>query len=200
AVASEFSNLSSYVDYENAQKAYDTAVATGAPASTVNALKKAMNVAKSVLDKDVATTRKLERMSELAMTAMYKQARAEDRRSKVTAAMQTMLFNMIRRLDSDALSNILNNARNGVVPLGVIPRTAANKLLLVVPDFSVYTATITMPTLTYAGSAWDVMQVADADGKTVNATDITRENSVNLAWPLVVTAQRQQATSPVKLQ
>nr|WCC63085.1 orf1ab polyprotein [Bat Coronavirus RlYN16] len=200
AVASEFSNLSSYVDYENAQKAYDTAVATGAPASTVKALKKAMNVAKSVLDKDVATTRKLERMSELAMTAMYKQARAEDRRSKVTAAMQTMLFNMIRRLDSDALSNILNNARNGVVPLGVIPRTAANKLLLVVPDFSVYTATITMPTLTYAGSAWDVMQVADADGKTVNATDITRENSVNLAWPLVVTAQRQQATSPVKLQ
>nr|AVP25405.1 orf1ab polyprotein [Rousettus bat coronavirus HKU9] len=200
AVASEFSNLSSYVDYENAQKAYDTAVATGAPASTVKALKKAMNVAKSVLDKDVATTRKLERMSELAMTAMYKQARAEDRRSKVTAAMQTMLFNMIRRLDSDALSNILNNARNGVVPLGVIPRTAANKLLLVVPDFSVYTATITMPTLTYAGSAWDVMQVADADGKTVNATDITRENSVNLAWPLVVTAQRQLATSPVKLQ
>nr|URD31364.1 orf1ab polyprotein [Rousettus bat coronavirus] len=200
AVASEFSNLSSYVDYENAQKAYDTAVSTGAPESTVKALKKAMNVAKSVLDKDIATTRKLERMSELAMTAMYKQARAEDRRSKVTAAMQTMLFNMIRRLDSDALSNILNNARNGVVPLGVIPRTAANKLLLVVPDYSVFTATITMPTLTYAGSAWDVMQVADADGKTVNATDITRENSANLAWPLVVTAQRQLATSPVKLQ
>nr|QJX58377.1 orf1ab polyprotein [Coronavirus BtRt-BetaCoV/GX2018]QJX58382.1 orf1ab polyprotein [Coronavirus BtRt-BetaCoV/GX2018] len=200
AVASEFSNLSSYVDYENAQKAYDTAIATGAPASTIKALKKAMHIAKSVLDKDIATTRKLERMSELAMTAMYKQARAEDRRSKVTAAMQTMLFNMIRRLDSDALSNILNNARNGVVPLGVIPRTAANKLLLVVPDYSVYSATVTMPILTYAGSAWDVMQIADADGKTVNAPDITRENSVNLAWPLVVTAQRQQATSPVKLQ
>uniref|UniRef100_A0AB38ZDV9 ORF1a protein n=1 Tax=Eidolon bat coronavirus TaxID=2717680 RepID=A0AB38ZDV9_9NIDO len=200
AVASEFSNLASYVDYENAQKAYDTAVSTGAPASTIKALKKAMNVAKSVLDKDVAVARRLERMSEIAMTTMYKQARAEDKRSKVTSAMQTMLFNMIRRLDSDALSNILNNARNGVVPLGVIPRTAANKLMLVVPDYSVFSSTITLPVLTYAGSAWDVVQIADADAKAVNTTDITRENSPNLAWPLVVTAQRQQATSPVKLQ
>ncbi|URD31198.1 orf1ab polyprotein [Macroglossus bat coronavirus] len=200
AVASEFSNLSSYVDYENAQKAYDTAVTTGAPASTIKALKKAMNVAKSVLDKDVATARKLERMSEMAMTAMYKQARAEDKRSKVTSAMQTMLFNMIRRLDSDALNSILTNARNGIVPLGVIPRTAANKLLLVVPDYSVFSSTVVLPTLTYAGSAWDVTQVSDADGKNVNVTDITRENSANLAWPLVITAVRQVATSPVKLQ
>ncbi|UJY53823.1 ORF1a [Pteropus rufus nobecovirus] len=200
AVASEFSNLGSFVDLENAQASYDNAIATGASPQTIKVLKKALNIAKAAYDKDVALTRRLERMSEQAMTQMYKQARADDKRSKVTASLQTMLFCMIKRLDNDALTSILTSARNGVVPLCAIPRTAANKLVVVVPDINLYQEVVEYPVMSYAGVAWDIQQLTDADGKAVNASDITRDNACSLAWPLLVSASRQQAVSPVKLQ
>lgn len=74
-----------------------------------------MNVAKSEFDRDAAMQRKLEKMADQAMTQMYKQAKSEDKRAKVTSAMQTMLFTMLRKLDNDALNNIINNARDGCV-------------------------------------------------------------------------------------
>lgn len=75
-----------------------------------------MNVAKSEFDRDAAMQRKLEKMADQAMTQMYKQARSEDKRAKVTSAMQTMLFTMLRKLDNDALNNIINNAKMVVFP------------------------------------------------------------------------------------
>lgn len=200
AVASEFSNLGSFVELENAQVALDNAIATGASPQTIKVLRKALNVAKSAYDKDVAVARRLERMSEQAMTQMYKQARADDKRAKVTASLQTMLFCMIKRLDNDALTSILTSARGGVVPLCAIPRTAANKLVVVIPDFALYQENVEFPVMSYAGVAWDIQQITDADGKSINSSDITRDNACSLAWPLLLSASRQQATSPVKLQ
>lgn len=84
-------------------------------------------------DRDAAMQRKLEKMADQAMTQMYKQARSEDKRAKVTSAMQTMLFTMLRKLDNDALNNIINNARDGCVPLNIIPLTTAAKLMVVIP-------------------------------------------------------------------
>lgn len=89
-------------------------------------------MAKSEFDRDAAMQRKLEKMADQAMTQMYKQARSEDKRAKVTSAMQTMLFTMLRKLDNDALNNIINNARDGCVPLNIIPLTTAAKLMVVI--------------------------------------------------------------------
>lgn len=63
-------------------------------------------MAKSEFDRDAAMQRKLEKMADQAMTQMYKQARSEDKRAKVTSAMQTMLFTMLRKLDNDALTTL----------------------------------------------------------------------------------------------
>nr|WMT59352.1 ORF1ab polyprotein [Horseshoe bat sarbecovirus] len=198
AIASEFSSLPSYAAYATAQEAYEQAVANGDSEVVLKKLKKSLNVAKSEFDRDAAMQRKLEKMADQAMTQMYKQARSEDKRAKVTSAMQTMLFTMLRKLDNDALNNIINNARDGCVPLNIIPLTTAAKLMVVVPDYGTYKNTCDGNTFTYASALWEIQQVVDADSKIVQLSEINMDNSPNLAWPLIVTALR--ANSAVKLQ
>nr|ASO66808.1 replicase polyprotein 1a [Sarbecovirus sp.] len=198
AIASEFSSLPSYAAYATAQEAYEQAVANGDSEVILKKLKKSLNVAKSEFDRDAAMQRKLEKMADQAMTQMYKQARSEDKRAKVTSAMQTMLFTMLRKLDNDALNNIINNARDGCVPLNIIPLTTAAKLMVVVPDYGTYKNTCDGNTFTYASALWEIQQVVDADSKIVPLSEINMDNSPNLAWPLIVTALR--ANSAVKLQ
>nr|AID16712.1 orf1ab polyprotein [Bat SARS-like coronavirus] len=198
AIASEFSSLPSYAAYATAQEAYEQAVANGDSEVVLKKLKKSLNVAKSEFDRDAAMQRKLEKMADQAMTQMYKQARSEDKRAKVTSAMQTMLFTMLRKLDNDALNNIINNARDGCVPLNIIPLTTAAKLMVVVPDYGTYKNTCDGNTFTYASALWEIQQVVDADSKIVQFSEINMDNSPNLAWPLIVTALR--ANSAVKLQ
>nr|WCC63191.1 ORF1ab polyprotein [Bat Coronavirus HpHB20] len=198
AVSNEFNNLPTFVEYECAQKAYDEALANGEGPIVLKQLKKAVNCAKSAFERDAAVARKLERMADLAMTQMYKEARAEDKRARVTSAMQSMLFSMLRRLDNDALNNIITNARDGCVPLNVIPMLASSKLLIVVPDISVYNNTVEGTLLTYAGAVWDVVQVTDADNKPIAMGDITVDTAPTLAWPLVLSAVRR--VSATKLQ
>nr|UZH24830.1 ORF1a polyprotein [Sarbecovirus sp.] len=198
AIASEFSSLPSYAAYATAQEAYEQAVANGDSELVLKKLKKSLNVAKSEFDRDAAMQRKLEKMADQAMTQMYKQARSEDKRAKVTSAMQTMLFTMLRKLDNDALNNIINNARDGCVPLNIIPLTTAAKLMVVVPDYTTYRNTCDGNTFTYASALWDIQQIVDADSKIIQLSEINKDNVQNLAWPLVVTAIR--ANSAVKLQ
>nr|UFP05062.1 ORF1ab polyprotein [Severe acute respiratory syndrome-related coronavirus] len=198
AIASEFSSLPSYAAYATAQEAYEQAVANGDSDTVLKKLKKALNVAKSEFDRDAAMQRKLEKMADQAMTQMYKQARSEDKRAKVTSAMQTMLFTMLRKLDNDALNNIINNARDGCVPLNIIPLTTAAKLMVVVPDYNTYKNTCEGNTFTYASALWEIQQIVDADSKVVQLSEITPDNSNIMAWPLIVTALR--ANSAVRLQ
>ncbi|URD31388.1 orf1ab polyprotein [Hipposideros bat coronavirus] len=198
AVASEFNNLPSYVEYVNAQKTYEEAQLRGENPSILKQLRKAANIAKSNFDKDAALNKKLERMADQAMTQMYKQSRAEDKRARVTSAMQTMLFQMIRRMDNDAMNNIIQNAKDGVVPLSVIPMMVSNKLLVVVPDITIYNKTCENGILTYASALWDIHGVTDADNKPVSQSDITKDNAHNLSWPLIVTGVRRDAA--IKLQ
>nr|BDD37175.1 ORF1ab [Sarbecovirus sp.] len=198
AIASEFSSLPSYAAYATAQEAYEQAVSNGDSEVVLKKLKKSLNVAKSEFDRDAAMQRKLEKMADQAMTQMYKQARSEDKRAKVTSAMQTMLFTMLRKLDNDALNNIINNARDGCVPLNIIPLTTAAKLMVVVPDYNTYKNTCEGNTFTYASALWEIQQVVDADSRAIQLSEITLDNSPNLAWPLIVTAMR--SNSAVKLQ
>nr|QRN68089.1 replicase polyprotein 1ab [Betacoronavirus Erinaceus] len=195
----EFSHLASYAELETAQKSYQEAVASGdASPQMLKALQKAVNVAKNTYEKDKSIARKLERMAEQAMTSMYKQARAEDKKSKIVSAMQTMLFGMIKKLDNDVLNGIISNARNGCIPLSIIPLCASNKLRVVIPDMQIWKQVVTYPVLSYAGALWDVTLINNVDGEVVRPSDVIDTNE-NLTWPLLLECTRAVA-SAVKLQ
>nr|BDD37131.1 ORF1ab [Merbecovirus sp.]BDI08836.1 ORF1ab polyprotein [Merbecovirus sp.] len=199
ATLSEFSHLASFAELEAAQKSYQEAVDSGdASPQVLKALQKAVNIAKNAYEKDKAVARKLERMAEQAMTSMYKQARAEDKKSKIVSAMQTMLFGMIKKLDNDVLNGIISNARNGCVPLSVVPLCASNKLRVVIPDFTVWNQVVTYPSLNYAGALWDIAVINNVDNEIIKSSDVS-ENNEHLTWPLVLECTR-AAASAVKLQ
>nr|AUM60023.1 ORF1ab polyprotein [Middle East respiratory syndrome-related coronavirus] len=199
ATLSEFSHLASFAELETAQKSYQEALDSGdASPQVLKALQKAVNVAKNAYEKDKSVARKLERMAEQAMTSMYKQARAEDKKSKIVSAMQTMLFGMIKKLDNDVLNGIIANARNGCIPLSVVPLCASNKLRVVIPDFVVWNQVVTYPSLNYAGAIWDITVINNVDNEIVRSSDVV-ENNESLTWPLVLECTR-AASSAVKLQ
>nr|AVV62536.1 ORF1a [Middle East respiratory syndrome-related coronavirus] len=199
ATLSEFSHLASFAELEAAQKSYQEAVDSGdASPQVLKALQKAVNIAKNAYEKDKAVARKLERMAEQAMTSMYKQARAEDKKSKIVSAMQTMLFGMIKKLDNDVLNGIISNARNGCVPLSVVPLCASNKLRVVIPDLTVWNQVVTYPSLNYAGALWDIAVINNVDNEIIKSSDVS-ENNEHLTWPLVLECTR-AAASAVKLQ
>nr|YP_009047220.1 nsp8 protein [Middle East respiratory syndrome-related coronavirus]YP_009047236.1 nsp8 protein [Middle East respiratory syndrome-related coronavirus]YP_009944288.1 nsp8 [Betacoronavirus England 1]YP_009944299.1 nsp8 [Betacoronavirus England 1] len=199
ATLSEFSHLATFAELEAAQKAYQEAMDSGDTSPQVlKALQKAVNIAKNAYEKDKAVARKLERMADQAMTSMYKQARAEDKKAKIVSAMQTMLFGMIKKLDNDVLNGIISNARNGCIPLSVIPLCASNKLRVVIPDFTVWNQVVTYPSLNYAGALWDITVINNVDNEIVKSSDVVDSNE-NLTWPLVLECTR-ASTSAVKLQ
>nr|WCC63726.1 ORF1ab polyprotein [Bat Coronavirus TpGX17] len=199
ATLTEFSHLATYAELETAQSSYQNALNSGdASPQVLKALQKAVNVAKNAYEKDKAVARKLERMAEQAMTSMYKQARAEDKKAKIVSAMQTMLFGMIKKLDNDVLNGVIANARNGCVPLSIVPLCASNKLRVVIPDISVWNKVVNWPSVSYAGSLWDVTVINNVDNEVVKPTDVVETNE-SLTWPLVIECSR-ASSSAVKLQ
>nr|BBJ36007.1 ORF1a polyprotein [Bat coronavirus] len=199
ATLNEFSHLASFAELEAAQRSYQEALDSGdASPQVLKALQKAVNVAKNAYEKDKSVARKLERMAEQAMTSMYKQARAEDKKSKIVSAMQTMLFGMIKKLDNDVLNGIIANARNGCIPLSIVPLCASNKLRVVIPDFTVWNQVVTYPALNYAGALWDIASINNVDNEIIKSSDVS-ENNEHLTWPLVLECTR-AAASAVKLQ
>nr|YP_009944317.1 nsp8 [Tylonycteris bat coronavirus HKU4]YP_009944332.1 nsp8 [Tylonycteris bat coronavirus HKU4] len=199
ATLTEFSHLATYAELETAQSSYQKALNSGdASPQVLKALQKAVNVAKNAYEKDKAVARKLERMAEQAMTSMYKQARAEDKKAKIVSAMQTMLFGMIKKLDNDVLNGVIANARNGCVPLSIVPLCASNKLRVVIPDISVWNKVVNWPSVSYAGSLWDITVINNVDNEVVKPTDVVETNE-SLTWPLVIECSR-SSSSAVKLQ
>nr|BDB46534.1 orf1ab polyprotein [Human coronavirus HKU1] len=187
ALQSEFVNMASFVEYEVAKKNLADAKNSGSVnQQQIKQLEKACNIAKSVYERDKAVARKLERMADLALTNMYKEARINDKKSKVVSALQTMLFSMVRKLDNQALNSILDNAVKGCVPLNAIPALAANTLTIIIPDKQVFDKVVDNVYVAYAGSVWHIQTVQDADGINKQLTDI----SVDSNWPLVIIANR----------
>lgn len=197
ALQSEFVNMASFVEYELAKKNLDEAKSSGsANQQQIKQLEKACNIAKSAYERDRAVARKLERMADLALTNMYKEARINDKKSKVVSALQTMLFSMVRKLDNQALNSILDNAVKGCVPLNAIPSLTSNTLTIIVPDKQVFDQVVDNVYVTYAGNVWHIQTIQDADGanKQLNEIDVTS------TWPLVITANRHNAVSSAVLQ
>nr|WIM49758.1 orf1a protein [Bovine coronavirus] len=197
ALQSEFVNMASFVEYEVAKKNLDEARSSGsANQQQLKQLEKACNIAKSAYERDRAVARKLERMADLALTNMYKEARINDKKSKVVSALQTMLFSMVRKLDNQALNSILDNAVKGCVPLNAIPSLAANTLTIIVPDKSVYDQVVDNVYVTYAGNVWQIQTIQDSDGTNKQLNEISDECN----WPLVIIANRHNEVSATVLQ
>nr|WCC61906.1 ORF1ab polyprotein [Bat Coronavirus RfZJ20] len=190
SVASTFVNMPSFIAYENARQAYEDAINSGAAQQLVKQLKRAMNIAKSEFDHEASVQKKISRMAEQAAAQMYKEARAVNRKSKVISAMHSLLFGMLRRLDMSSVDTILNLAKDGVVPLSIIPAASATKLNVVSADLESYLKICKEGCVHYAGVIWNVIDIRDNDGKLVHMKEVTQENVENLAWPLFLNCER----------
>nr|WCC61817.1 ORF1ab polyprotein [Bat Coronavirus SkHI19] len=190
SVAATYVNLPSYLAFETARQSYEDALANGSPPQLVKQLRHAMNVAKSEFDREASTQRKLDRMAEQAASQMYKEARAVNRKSKVVSAMHSLLFGMLRRLDMSSVDTILSLAKDGVVPLSIIPAVSATKLNIVVSDIESYSKIQRDGCVHYAGVIWSVVDIKDNDGKPVHAKEVVTSNVESLSWPLFLNCER----------
>nr|WCC62858.1 ORF1ab polyprotein [Bat Coronavirus MrJX20] len=190
SVASTYLAMPSYVAYENARHNYEEAVSNGSSPQLVKQLRTAMNVAKSDFEREASTQRKLDRMAEQAAAQMYKEARAVNRKSKVINAMHSLLFGMLRRLDMSSVDVMLNLAKDGVVPLSIIPAVSATKLNIVAADLPSYIRIQRDGCVHYAGVIWTIIDVKDNDGKQVHIKEICEQNVESLSWPLILNCER----------
>nr|QLI34477.1 1a polyprotein [Infectious bronchitis virus] len=199
SVAQEFSHIPSYAEYERAKQLYEKVLADskngGVTQQELAAYRKAANIAKSVFDRDLAVQKKLDSMAERAMTTMYKEARVTDRRAKLVSSLHALLFSMLKKIDSEKLNVLFDQASSGVVPLATVPIICSNKLTLVIPDPETWVKCVEGMHVTYSTVVWNIDTVTDADGTEIHpaSTGVGLTYCIsgdNIAWPLNVSLTR----------
>nr|UKR46495.1 replicase polyprotein 1a [Avian coronavirus] len=195
SVTQEFSHIPSYAEYERAKNLYEKVLADskngGVTQQELAAYRKAANIAKSVFDRDLAVQKKLDSMAERAMTTMYKEARVTDRRAKLVSSLHALLFSMLKKIDSEKLNVLFEQASSGVVPLATVPIVCSNKLTLVIPDPETWVKCVEGVHVTYSTVVWNIDIVIDADGTELHPISIGSGltyciSGDNIAWPLKV--------------
>nr|WRY67236.1 1a polyprotein [Infectious bronchitis virus] len=199
SVTQEFSHIPSYAEYERAKNLYEKVLAGskngGVTQQELAAYRKAANIAKSVFDRDLAVQKKLDSMAERAMTTMYKEARVTDRRAKLVSSLHALLFSMLKKIDSEKLNVLFDQASSGVVPLATVPIVCSNKLTLVIPDPETWVKCVEGMHVTYSTVVWNIDTVIDADGTELHPTFVGSGltyciSGDNIAWPLKVNLTR----------
>nr|QIV13707.1 replicase polyprotein 1ab [Infectious bronchitis virus] len=199
SVTQEFSHIPSYAEYERAKQLYEKVLADskngGVTQQELAAYRKAANIAKSVFDRDLAVQKKLDSMAERAMTTMYKEARVTDRRAKLVSSLHALLFSMLKKIDSEKLNVLFDQASSGIVPLATVPIVCSNKLTLVVPDPDTWVKCVEGMHVTYSTVVWNIDNVIDADGTELHPSSTGNGLSYcisgdNIAWPLKVNLTR----------
>ncbi|QOS02274.1 polyprotein 1a [Avian coronavirus IA1162/2020] len=199
SVTQEFSHIPSYAEYERAKNLYEKVLADskngGVTQQELAAYRKAANIAKSVFDRDLAVQKKLDSMAERAMTTMYKEARVTDRRAKLVSSLHALLFSMLKKIDSEKLNVLFDQASSGVVPLATVPIVCSNKLTLVIPDPETWIKCVEGMHITYSTVVWNIDTVIDADGTELHPTSMGSGltyciSGDNIAWPLKVNLTR----------
>nr|AEO86767.1 1a protein [Duck coronavirus]AEO88935.1 1a polyprotein [Duck coronavirus] len=199
SVTQEFSHIPSYAEYERAKQLYEKVLADskngGVTQQEFAAYRKAANIAKSVFDRDLAVQKKLDSMAERAMTTMYKEARVTDRRAKLVSSLHALLFSMLKKIDSEKLNVLFDQASSGIVPLATVPIVCSNKLTLVVPDPQTWVKCVEGMHVTYSTVVWNIDNVIDADGTELHPTSTGSGltyciSGDNIAWPLKVNLTR----------
>ncbi|BAV31347.1 ORF1a polyprotein [Ferret coronavirus] len=190
SVASAYANLPSWVAYEQARDAYMEGKKNDLAAPVIKQLQKAMNIAKAEFDREASVQKKLDRMAEQAASNMFKEARAVDRKSKIIGAMHSLLFGMLKKLDMSSVNTIMEQARNGCLPLSIIPAASATRLVVVTPNIEVFSKIRLDNNVHYAGAVWSIVEVRDANSAVVHLKEVTQHNEQNMCWPLTVTCER----------
>nr|QIV13718.1 replicase polyprotein 1a [Infectious bronchitis virus] len=199
SVTQEFSHIPSYAEYERAKQLYEKVLADskngGVTQQELAAYRKAANIAKSVFDRDLAVQKKLDSMAERAMTTMYKEARVTDRRAKLVSSLHALLFSMLKKIDSEKLNVLFDQASSGIVPLATVPIVCSNKLTLVIPDPDTWVKCVEGMHVTYSTVVWNIDNVIDADGTELHPSATGNGLSYcisgdNIAWPLKVNLTR----------
>nr|WCC63072.1 ORF1ab polyprotein [Bat Coronavirus RpZJ20] len=190
SVASAFANMPSFIAYERARINYEEAIASDASPTVIKQLKKAMNTAKGEFDHEASVQKKIQRMADAAAAQMYKDARAVDRKSKVVSAMHSLLFGMLRKLDMSSINQLMELAKDGCIPMAIIPAAAATKLTVITPDLESFSKIRVDNNIYYAGAAWSITDVKDADGRVVVLKEVNADNKDALVWPLHVNCER----------
>ncbi|ADI80512.1 orf1ab polyprotein [Mink coronavirus strain WD1127] len=190
SVASAYASLPSWVAYEQARDAYMEGKKNDVAPQILKQLQKAMNIAKAEFDREASVQKKLDRMAEQAASNMFKEARAVDRKSKIIGAMHSLLFSMLKRLDMSSVNTLIDQARNGCLPLSIIPAASATRLVVVTPNIDVFSKVRLENNVHYAGAVWSIIEVRDSNSSIVHLKEVTQANEQNLCWPLTVTCER----------
>nr|UHA57785.1 ORF1b [Canine coronavirus] len=190
SVASAYAALPSWIALEKARADLDEAKKNDVSPQMLKQLTKAFNIAKSDFDREASVQKKLDKMAEQAAASMYKEARAVDRKSKIISAMHSLLFGMLKKLDMSSVNTIIDQARNGVLPLSIIPAASATRLVVVTPSLEVFSRIRQENNVHYAGAIWTIVEVKDANGSHVHLKEVTAANELNLTWPLSITCER----------
>ncbi|AEK25520.1 polyprotein orf1ab [Feline coronavirus UU54] len=190
SVASAYAALPSWIAYEKARADLEEAKKNDVSPQLLKQLTKACNIAKSEFEREASVQKKLDKMAEQAAASMYKEARAVDRKSKIVSAMHSLLFGMLKKLDMSSVNTIIEQARNGVLPLSIIPAASATRLIVVTPNLEVLSKIRQENNVHYAGAIWSIIEVKDANGSQVHLKEITAANELNITWPLSITCER----------
>lgn len=97
---------------------------------------------------------------------------------------------MLKKLDMSSVNTIIDQARNGVLPLSIIPAASATRLVVVTPSLEVFSRIRQENNVHYAGAIWTIVEVKDANGSHVHLKEVTAANELNLTWPLSITCER----------
>nr|WEG19724.1 ORF1ab polyprotein [Canine coronavirus] len=190
SVASAYAALPSWIALEKARADLEEAKKNDVSPQILKQLTKAFNIAKSDFEREASVQKKLDKMAEQAAASMYKEARAVDRKSKIVSAMHSLLFGMLKKLDMSSVNTIIDQARNGVLPLSIIPAASATRLVVVTPSLEVFSRIRQENNVHYAGAIWTIVEVKDANGSHVHLKEVTAANELNLTWPLSITCER----------
>nr|QJI07127.1 ORF1a polyprotein [Canine coronavirus] len=190
SVASAYAALPSWIALEKARADLEEAKKNDVSPQILKQLTKAFNIAKGEFEREASVQKKLDKMAEQAAASMYKEARAVDRKSKIVSAMHSLLFGMLKKLDMSSVNTIIDQARNGVLPLSIIPAASATRLIVVTPSLEVFSRIRQENNVHYAGAIWTIVEVKDANGSHVHLKEVTAANELNLTWPLSITCER----------
>nr|UXN48785.1 orf1ab polyprotein [Transmissible gastroenteritis virus] len=190
SVASAYAALPSWIALEKARADLEEAKKNDVSPQILKQLTKAFNIAKSDFEREASVQKKLDKMAEQAAASMYKDARAVDRKSKIVSAMHSLLFGMLKKLDMSSVNTIIDQARNGVLPLSIIPAASATRLVVITPSLEVFSKIRQENNVHYAGAIWTIVEVKDANGSHVHLKEVTAANELNLTWPLSITCER----------
>nr|AKV62753.1 replicase 1a [Porcine respiratory coronavirus] len=190
SVASAYAALPSWIALEKARADLEEAKKNDVSPQILKQLTKAFNIAKSDFEREASVQKKLDKMAEQAAASMYKEARAVDRKSKIVSAMHSLLFGMLKKLDMSSVNTIIDQARNGVLPLSIIPAASATRLVVITPSLEVFSKIRQDNNVHYAGAIWTIVEVKDANGSHVHLKEVTAANELNLTWPLSITCER----------